>query len=76
MHVHSCPYHARLLPTKFYVQPRLMEAAVWSCARWADTYLLAAKPASPGLSAAFGRDGSGPAVVGALMHIANTCLSQ
>lgn len=55
---------------------RVMEAAVWGCARWADTYLMPEEAASPGLADAFGRQGGGPAVLDVLMQIANACLSQ
>ena len=55
---------------------RVMEAAVWGCARWADTYLMPEVTASPELAAAFGRGGGGPAVLDVLVQIANTCLSQ
>lgn len=53
-----------------------MEAAVSGAARWADTYLLANDPASAGLAAAFGLHGGGPAVLQALVQVANTLLSQ
>ena len=33
---------------------RLMEAAVWAVARWADTYLLPIAPVSPAMGRAFG----------------------
>ncbi|BDA40620.1 probable Exportin-4 [Coccomyxa sp. Obi] len=58
------------------VSPRLMEAAASGTARWADTYLMASEPASAGLGAAFGLQGGGPAVLQALVQVANILLSQ
>lgn len=56
---------------------RLMEAAAWGCARWADSYLMPDEPASQGLRAAFGaKGGNGPHVVAVLLQVANTLLSQ
>ncbi len=56
---------------------RLMEAAAWAAARWADTYLMPDEPASEGLQSAFGAKGGGGAqVVAVLLQIANTLLSQ
>lgn len=55
---------------------RLMEAAASGTARWTDTYLMASEPASAGLSAAFGLQGGGPAVLQALVQVANVLLSQ
>ncbi|EIE26728.1 hypothetical protein COCSUDRAFT_46205 [Coccomyxa subellipsoidea C-169] len=58
------------------VSPRLMEAAASGVARWADTYLMAEDPASAGLANAFGLHGGGPAVLQALVQMANVLLSQ
>ena len=56
---------------------RLMEAAAWGCARWADSYLMPDEPASEGLKTAFGaKGGNGPHVVAVLLQVANTLLSQ
>ena len=56
---------------------RLMEAAAWASARWADSYLMPDEAASEGLQSSFGaKGGSGPQVVAVLLQIANTLLSQ
>lgn len=55
---------------------RLMEAAASGVARWADTYLMPSKAASAGLVSAFGLQGGGPAVLQALVQVANISLSQ
>lgn len=56
---------------------RLLEAATWGCARWADSYLMPDDPASEALRASFGaKGGGGPHVVAVLLQVANTLLSQ
>ena len=54
---------------------RLMEAAVWAVARWADTYLLPIAPVSPAMGRAFGGDPhNGPNVLQVLTLVAVTLL--
>ena len=56
---------------------RLMEAAAWGCARWADSYLMPDEPASEGLQASFGaKGGGGPHIVAVLLQAAITLLSR
>ena len=56
---------------------RLMEAAAWGCARWADSYLMSDEPASEGLQASFGaKGGAGPHIVAVLLQAAITLLSR
>ncbi len=54
--------------------PRLMEAAVWAAARWADTYLFPEDALPAALEALFGASGSGPGVLEGLVRVATTCL--
>lgn len=56
---------------------RLMEAAAWGCARWADSYLMPDDPASEGLQASFGaKGGGGPHIVAVLLQAAIALLSR
>ena len=55
---------------------RLMEAAVWAIARWADTYLLPSEPTSFALATAFGAVGNGPGVLAALVRLVNLLLGR
>ena len=55
---------------------RVMAAAVWAAARWADTYLLSGEDLSPAMAQAFGPAGNGPSVLAALVQVGSSLLSQ
>ncbi|KAK9812956.1 hypothetical protein WJX72_006385 [[Myrmecia] bisecta] len=56
--------------------PRLMEAAIWAVARWADTYLFPEEEFNSPLAAAFGAEGGGLHVLDALVKMAGALLSH
>lgn len=55
---------------------RVMEAAVWAVARWADTYLLSQEEdLSPAMAQSFGAAGNSPSVLAALVQLAGILLN-
>ncbi|CAD7696668.1 unnamed protein product [Ostreobium quekettii] len=63
--------------TRAAISPRLMEVAVWSLARWADTYLLSSEDAlGLAMKAAFGQGPRGAAALSVSVRVVQACFQH